>query len=398
MKQEQQGLRILFLIHNQAETGPYWKVLEQCAAYVKLGHSVTLVCTSKTRRWGADYQSREGVEVLETPDLLRGKFRQGVDLWNAWWRIRLLRGQIFDVLHAVDCRPNVLIPALSLHRRGIPFVLAWWDLFGSESKRFGNLYARTFGKIEGWLETAFRIRADASIAITSYLADKLREIGVKPDTIVVQHLGCDTSVQPLPYEQAREKICSQHSIKPTETIFCFAGTIYDSDFLLLLQSLDVLRERGCSYRIIWIGKHTISQEIQRRYNILHVGVVPTMAGVYEYFAAADACILPMEVNVANAARWHSKVTDYLNAGAPVVLTPVSDFPRHFSRFDMGWLAASGSAEDYAGALEQAIVGKSKRAEKSNNARSFVRQELDVMTIAQQTIVLYQKVCTTATPS
>jgi glycosyltransferase involved in cell wall biosynthesis len=114
-----------------------------------------------------------------------------------------------------------------------------------------------------------------------------------------------------------------------------------------------------------------------------------MQEVYEYFAAADACLLPMEVNLANAARWHSKVTDYLNAGAPVALTPVSDFPEHFTKHSMGWLAASGTPQDYAATLLQAVADKPHRAEKSRAARAFMRQELDVMAIAERATAFYR---------
>lgn len=330
---------------------------------------------------------RDGVLVVETPDVLWGKLRQGVDLWNTFKRCRYAAREHYDVVHAVDCRPNVIIPALFIqHSQKIPFVLSWWDLFGSDSKRFGRLYALTAGKLEGWLETSFRKYADGATTITSYLAHRLEQTGFPRENIIVQHLGCDTSAETLSYHEARSK----HSFGEDENIFCFAGTIYESDFALLIASLDLLKARQIPYRLLWIGKHQIAPNVCANYHITHLGIVPTMAQVYEYFAASDACLLPMEVNAANAARWHSKVTDYLNAGSPVALTPVSDFPELFGKHDIGWVSASGSAEDYATILMKAVNDKPQRPQKSAATRAFMKQELDVMAIATRAIEFYQR--------
>jgi glycosyltransferase involved in cell wall biosynthesis len=395
-------LNIAFFIHNQAETGPYWKVLEQCAATVRLGHSATIFCTAKKRRIGGSERFVDGVRIIESPDALWGKLRQGVDPWNALWRClrfrRVHRARAFDVVHAVDCRPTVILPALYARKRlGVPLVLAWWDLFGSESKRFGKLYARTVGRVEGWLETAFRHYADGSIAISNALAERLVRIGIPRETIAVEHLGCDTSgasILPIAYEQARKQLAAKHGIDEAENVFCFAGTIYEADFALLNAALERLQGDGVVYRLLWIGKHSIPDDVQRQLHITHLGLIPTMTEVYQYFAAADACLLPMEVNAGNMARFPSKVTDYLNAGSPVVLTPVSDFPEWFSRpeyADIGWMAASGSPADYAAMLAAALADKPRRAERSAATRAFMRVELDVMAIAERTVKFYERV-------
>ena len=389
-------LNIAFIIHNQAKTGPYWKVLEQCAAYVKRGHTVTLVCTSKTERWKVREFMRDGVCVVEAPDALWGKLRQGVDLWNALVRCRILKRKArlkkFDIVHAVDCRPNVIIPALYVQRsQHIPFMLSWWDLFGKDSTRFGSFFAKTAGRFEGWLETSFRKYADGATTITHFLAQRLEELGYPKENIEVHHLGVDTTQEPLPYKAARVWLNEKCGIGESENVLCFAGTIYESDFVLLLQSLDILQSRNIAYTLVWVGKYEIDAATCARYNIVRTGIVPTMEEVYRYFAAADACILPMEVNAANAARWHSKVTDYLNAGAPVALTPVSDFPKYFAVHDIGWLSASGAPEDFANALQEALgETKEQREQRSQTTRNFMKQELDVLTQADRALRFYQR--------
>jgi glycosyltransferase involved in cell wall biosynthesis len=389
-------VNIAFIIHNQAETGPYWKVLELCAAFVKRGHTVTLFCTSKQERWKAREIMRDGVCVVEAPDMLWGKLRQGVDVWNALVRCRVLKQkaqkQVFDIVHAVDCRPNVIIPSLYAQRQlKIPFILSWWDLFGQGSTRFGKAFAMTAGRFEGWLETSFRKYADGATTITSYLAQRLESLGYPKERIEVHHLGVDTTQEPLSYTDARGWLTEKCGIQANEHVLCFAGTIYESDFMLLLKALDILQHRNIAYKLIWVGKHEIDAATCERYYIHRTGIVSTMQEVYRYFAASDACILPMEVNDANAARWHSKVTDYLNAGAPVALTPVSDFPKYFALHDIGWLAASGSAEDFANALVAALSeSREERVKRSFATRRFMREELDVMTQADRALRFYER--------
>jgi glycosyltransferase involved in cell wall biosynthesis len=317
-------------------------------------------------------------------------------VWNALVRCRLLKKkaqkQAFDVVHAVDCRPNVIIPSLYAQRSlNVPFILSWWDLFGQGSTRFGNAFAMTAGRFEGWLETSFRKYADGATTITSYLQQRLESLGYPKENIEVHHLGVDTTQEPLSYTDARAWLKERCGIDERENVLCFAGTIYESDFALLLKSLDILQRLNIAYKLVWVGKHEIDAATCERYHIHRTGIVPTMEEVYRYFAAANACILPMEVNDANAARWHSKVTDYLNAGAPVALTPVSDFPKYFAQHDIGWLAASGSAEDFANALVAALSESlEERVKRSLATRAFMREELDVMTQADRALRFYAR--------
>ena len=93
---------VLVLIHNQSETGPYHKGVEMCHALGRLGHRVTLLCTSKAARVRCVSRRDGEVEIVEAPDLLWGRLRQGVDLWNCLRRIWFLARRRFDVVYAID--------------------------------------------------------------------------------------------------------------------------------------------------------------------------------------------------------------------------------------------------------------------------------------------------------
>ena len=54
---------------------------------VKMGHQVTHVSISYRSRYRMESSVEEGMEILETPDLLWGRARSGWDLWDTINRI-----------------------------------------------------------------------------------------------------------------------------------------------------------------------------------------------------------------------------------------------------------------------------------------------------------------------
>ena len=49
--------------------------------------------------------------IYEFPDMLFGKLRQGVDIYNSLIRMYYLSKKInYDILHSVDARPTIFFP------------------------------------------------------------------------------------------------------------------------------------------------------------------------------------------------------------------------------------------------------------------------------------------------
>lgn len=383
-------MHVAYIIHNQYGTGPYFKVLEQCAAIVDEGHEVTLVCTSKTKKLRSHRSEIRGVTVYQAPDLLFGELRQGVDLYNALRRMFFLWRLKPDLIHAIDCRPNVIFPALlAKYTKRKPMVLSWWDLFGGgglATERSGALYSATLGKVETWFEEHFRRYADGATTITTFLRDRLVGMGYPDEKTIVQHVGCDTNVEVPSTQEARNQL----GLTFENPVLCFSGTIYKTDFALLLQALEIVR-RSYDYTLLWIGSYSISPEICEEYNIVKTGYLKTLEEVYTYLAASDVCVLPMKINITNKARWHSKVSDYFNAGKSVVSTPISDFPTIFAQNNVGWMSKDDSPQAFAEVLMAALASKDQWESKGVNARTFVREQLDTHVIAKDLIEFYQQV-------
>src|SRR4030095_12941543 len=101
-------MRVLILNHNVRGRGGYVRGFQLGRELVRRGHSVTLVTTSASARYGFASGVTDGVEVIEAPDLLIGRGRTGWDPWNTLRRMLKLRDRSFDIVHAFDCRPAVV--------------------------------------------------------------------------------------------------------------------------------------------------------------------------------------------------------------------------------------------------------------------------------------------------
>ena len=384
-------MKLLIIIHNQVGTGPFSKVFEMCIALTKLENEVTLVCTSKSNKFRIKEYINETVNVIECPDLFNGKLRQGLDLWNTFWRYLILRKHKYDLIHAIDCRPVVILPSLALKRKlKIPLVLSWWDLFGEGGTMFersGKFYAQTLGSIEAWFETYFRKYADGATVISTYLESKLLELDFPKDRIKLIRVGSFINESTINKSKIRIKL----GFSEEETVMCFLGTLFNNDKKMLLQSLEILKfEISNLPTIVLIGNHDIQTDICQNLNIRLTGYLETKEEVEEYLAASDFGLLPMKISIANRARWPSKVTDYWRVGLPLITTPVSDFVQIYKNNSLGLISDSDSPLEYALTISKAIeLSKEDRNLLSKNTIEFFAKEIDWSVIAIEQNNLYK---------
>jgi glycosyltransferase involved in cell wall biosynthesis len=384
-------VKVLLLIHNQQGTGPYPKVLEQSEALQELGAQVTLLCTSRTARIQMSETEERGVRVVVAPDLLWGRLRQGVDLWNTVRRIRFVTGGTFDVVHAIDTRPAVIFPALwRKWKVGTPLVLSWWDLFGVEGAaldRWGPLYARTLGRLEGIFEVSFRRYADRATVISTELRRRLEGLGYPSERILLQRVGCNTRA----YGPGDKQVARVALGLPLDaTILCYVGALRPLDQRLLVEALTLVAERYSGELLtLMIGTLPVRTAITSRPGVSWVARQP-IEMVYRYLASADLCLLPLSESVANRARWPSKSADYFNAGRPVVATRVSDVEQLCAEYSLGYLAERSTPEGYAEALLRALNRRSEWEIIGRSCRRFAEEHLDVQILAKELLALYEE--------
>ena len=146
-------LRILFIVHNPTRKGgAYYRGLNLGAPLARRGHDVTLMAIHPSSRLRLVERELDGVKLVETPDLLWGVGRTGWDPWNTFRRTQWIRRHQFDVIHTVDTRPAVSLPAMAGPQGSGAVWVAdwtdWWGRGGATSERDGWLVETLIGPLE----------------------------------------------------------------------------------------------------------------------------------------------------------------------------------------------------------------------------------------------------------
>ena len=323
-------MRILFLNHNVARRGgTYYRVYDVARYLVQRGHAVTLLTISTKRRWGFQREMSAGVEIVHTPDLLWGVGRTGWDPWDTLNRIYYLCGSDWDIIHAWDSRPAVILPALfarrGSRRRCGKLVIDWadwWGRGGTIQERSGWIVRTFFGPVETFFEESFRTWADGNTVISQALRTRAIGLGVPPETIHILQQGCDIeSVQPRDRSECRREL----DIPTDVPLIGYVGALIRSDAELLFETVRKLLRQRSDCRVVMIGNHRarIPDDLKDSGRVIETGFIPD-ADFYAYLGACDVMLAPMADTIASRARWPSKVNPFLAAGRATVITRVGD--------------------------------------------------------------------------
>jgi glycosyltransferase involved in cell wall biosynthesis len=388
-------MRVCLFNHNVAWSGgTFVRCLALGHQLAIRGHRVTLVTTSQTARWSFNRLNRNGVDIVESPAVLRGRLRSGWDLVDTLRRLAgVIAGEFGepDIVHAFDSRPTVILPALMLADKfRAPLVMDWADWWG----RGGTIESRDTGELmrflargpETWFEEAFRSRAKQTTVISTALAERAQGLGVPEASITVLPQGCDVdSINPVEVGAARRRCALPEGIP----MVGYEGTLLKEDAPLLLNSFIALRAADERIRLLLIGNPQFP--IPEVPGLVRTGFVPKDR-LSDYLGACDFFLLPLYDTVANRARWPSKINDYMAAGRPTVATPVGDIKRLFSRHEVGFV---GCIEDgsFLTACSALLSDPDARARLGRNARTLAETELSWSTIGETLVSVYKQAMT-----
>jgi glycosyltransferase involved in cell wall biosynthesis len=381
-------MRILILTHAQFVTLALPKYIEMAEVLVSMGHSVTLVATSRRRAVRSERFLRRGVQYVISPSLLLGRFRHGADPYDALRRIALLWRDHFDIIHAVDSRPSVILPALVLRRvHHAPLVIEWTDLYsggGTISERSSKLYQITLGKIESFFELNFRKYADGATAISSYLRKRLVETGFDQRRILLLRTGCIIDDSKITAKGvARKKL----GLDCSKIYIGYLGRIYPMDHELLIHSFELLSSERRDVELILVGQ--VDERFRRRQDhVTYTGFVGEDR-YNDYCNAIDFFVLPFKQTLANRARWPSKIGDYLSYAKPIVSTKVSDIEEVFRDAAVGVLSTSDGSEDFSSAMKSMIDNKSLWESWGRNALGYAKANLDWSMVAAKLVAHFE---------
>lgn len=366
-------MRLLYLNHNVAWSGGTffraWHLARHLAAR---GHRVTLLTIAPRARLRLRRTTRDGVDIVETPDLLWGSARSGWDVWDTARRAGIVACGRWDVVHAFDSRPAVVLPALVARRRGAALVMDWADWWG----RGGTIDERAAGArlrwairpVETWFEEAFRARADATTVISRALEARAVALGVDPATILNLPHGCETeTLRPAARDACRREI----DLPAGGVLFGFLGALLASDATLLWEAFRAVRARCPAARLVLIGRPRIA--VPPDLDAIEAGFVAPDRLV-AWLGACDVLLLPLRNTLASQARWPSKANDYLAAGRPIAATRVGDLVPLIVEAGAG-VAPGDSSGDLASAMLEIAGDRARWGSRAEAARRLAEGPL-----------------------
>ncbi|MHB1168916.1 MAG: glycosyltransferase [Longimicrobiales bacterium] len=365
-------MRVLFLNHNVRGRGTWVRAFHLGRELVNTGHDVTVVTTSPHSRVHVHEETSDGVRVIEMPDLWWGPARTGWDPYNTLRRIRRLRDARYDLVHAFDSRPAVVLPALRVaDATGAPLVMDWadwWGRGGRIQERSGWPVRTFFGPIETWFEEAFRLRAAAATVICSALEDRLAALGFPGERILRLPNGSPRLELPT-RAAARDAL----DVAADEKLLLHVGVIMADDRALLLDAFSRARALEPRLRLVFVGSTGAAGD-----GVVSTGFV-SAGELQQWLAAADAGVVPMHDTTGHRGRWPAKASDYMAAGLPTIITDVGDMAAVVRERAIGWVSAPEPV-----ALARAIgeaVNASDREARGQRARTIANGDLSWRSVA-----------------
>jgi glycosyltransferase involved in cell wall biosynthesis len=383
-------MKILFLNHNLIWRGTFFRCLGFARELVRLGHEVDIWTVSRQKNIRGSVEVIDGVRVWQTPRWGGvGRHDGGYAPVDILFRLlRCLNGR-WDVVHAFDHRPNVLLPWLVflLKRKMIRSRTRlccdwcdWWTCGGitSARRRFSFI-----DRVEQIIEEKSKILADHVTVISSVLEERALGIGVKRERLHVVPSG--VSVENFPLLERME--CRKKIGLPEEgPVFGFIGfSLWD--LALLADAFSMIKEQCSQAKLLVIGggveeqaKEVLIFRFTAGRDIFLPGVV-SFSEVPLYLGACDIQCLPMEDTMANRARIPNKLFDYYASGRAVVASDLGDTGRFVREHKTG-LSAENNPASFADCCLRLWKDDAFREECGYNARCLAEQDFSFKQVTQ----------------
>jgi glycosyltransferase involved in cell wall biosynthesis len=380
-------LKILFVVHNQTRKGgAYYRGVNLGAPLARRGHDVTLMSIHGTARCTIAERELDGVKLVETPDLLWGVGRTGWDPWNTLRRTLWIRRRKFDVIHTIDTRPAVSLPAwLGRKASGAAWVADWtdwWGRGGATSEREGLAVRLLVGPLEQYFEEKPRPHADGTVVISHALGRRAQSLGIDGSAMLYLPPGADPgSLRETSQADARAKC----GLDPAGPYIGYLGNIYQRDADLLFDA--IRRMRAASARLLMVGDPgcRVPDDLLGRVTITNRLPFEKML---DYLSACDVLALPLSDTIANRGRWPSKVNEYVAVGRPTVACDVGDVAGLLRENGIGLLVPPDPVE-FAARLDELLDDPMRAAAMGDRAREVARTTYSQEAIAEKLEEFYR---------
>jgi glycosyltransferase involved in cell wall biosynthesis len=383
-----QPLKILFIVHNQTRKGgAYYRGLNMGVPLARRGHDVTLMTIHPSARLSMVERELDGLKLAESPDLLFGVGRTGWDPWDTLVRTRWIRKQRFDIIHTVDTRPAVSLPALLGRKKSGAAWIAdwtdWWGRGGATTERDGWLVRTLIGPLEQFFEEKPRPHADGTVVISHALGERAQSLGIDGSGILYLPPGADPdSIRDTSIRDARQRL----DLEPGAQYIGYLGNIYQRDANLLFETLSRLEHSAA--KLIMVGDPGCDVPAEVRERVTITGRLP-FNEMLDFLSACDVLALPLSDTIANRGRWPSKINEYVAVGRPTVACEVGDVANLLRDNDIGLLVPPES-EEFARRLDELLGDPARAVAMGNRARDIARTTYSQEAMADKLESFYEK--------
>lgn len=382
-------MNILYLNHNVVWRSTFHRCFLFARELVYLGHTVTIVTNSPSNKSKFYEYVEEGVKIVESPDLFWGILRTGWDPINVIRRCLYLRNKRFDLIHAFDTRPTVILPALFYKRfiRSVPLVIDWadwWGRGGAITLRPHKILNKLFEPTETFFEEYFRQYAQMTTVISELLKKRAESLGISAKTIVLLHNGVDTRfLYPINKTKARMKV----RISQTAKVCVFSGYVL-YDLQVVLKAFSLIRNKENNAILLLLGdsgqyREALKNEYSKDILVVHN---VTRSKLREYLSASDIALLPLSASLTNKARFPLKLGDYIASEVPIITSDVGEVGSYCKEHKIAYFFAS--TPDSIATCAHKVFSHQKHY--SKEMKTYVRKNLSYEKLAGELKLLYKK--------
>lgn len=343
MPEDSVSLRVLLLNGDVRGVASFWRCWHLARELGRLGHEVTLVTVSPSQRIVPRVEVADGVRLIESPnllDLVHG-LGAGYGVLGIPYRMLIAARERFDVVHAFESRPNVLLPAKLSHAfKNCPLVVDWADWWGITGDGSGNQEGRRWPVplLETVAEEFLHREADEVTTISTGLKDRALSLGIPADRVWWIPSGAPTdTIQPMDMLLCRQEL----GISPSTYLIGYLGTS-TGDLDMVVPTIMALRKDHPQVKIGIISPNLFRPlPLASENAVVSFGAVP-FSRLPQHLGACNAFILPLRDTVFNRTCWPNKFGDYLAAGRPILCGNVGDVARFVEAEGCGmvWTAPS----------------------------------------------------------
>lgn len=392
-------MNILFLNHNLIWRGTFFRCFGLARELARLGHSIDLWTVSREPNLIGTRRRVDGVRIWQTPRWgPLGNHDGGYALIDNCCRLmNSLEGQ-WDIIHAFDHRPNVLVPWMLLRLRlrvlnGSPqsiFLSDWCDWWTGGGITSSRRCFQWIDRIEQRIEEGSKVHSDGVTVIGSTLYDRALQAGVAKNRLLDLPFGAALDRFPmLDRGECRRRI----GLAAHGPVLGFAGFSF-WDLKLLAEAFHLIKQADPATVLLVVGGGVEDKAKDIFYSHFTVGRDVLLPGVVPfdqiplYLGACDIQLMPMENTLANRARLPNKLCDYFASGRPSVVSDVGDAATLVRRYQTGLIADDGP-EPFAQTCLKLIHNPELAASCGLRARQLVEGELSYGCLSRKLVDFYR---------